>query len=189
MEMHLTGKPRGRIAVVLGALVVMAALGAAAGSMASSGTARTASVSLRATKLGKVLVAPNGHSLYLFRKDTSGKSSCSGTCATYWPPLLVHGKPIAGAGVKASLLGTTKRSNGSLQVTYAKHPLYTFSLDKKAGQMNGQGSSNFGARWFLVSASGAAIVKAAPTTGAPATTTTPAGTTPPTTTTSEPGYP
>jgi hypothetical protein len=83
------------------------------------------------------------------------------------------GKPTAGAGVKASLLGTTRRSNGSLQVTYNKHPLYTFKLDTKAGQVNGEGSSNFGAKWYAVSASGAAVVKAATTTTTGTTTTTP----------------
>jgi predicted lipoprotein with Yx(FWY)xxD motif len=189
--MQAIGKRRGRIAAAVGTTVVLAALGfAAASSMASSSTGTSSSVSLRATKLGKVLVAPNGHSLYLFRKDSNGKSVCSGSCVTYWPPLLAHGKPTAGAGVKTSLLGTTKRSNGSLQVTYAKHPLYTFKLDTKAGQMNGQGSSNFGARWYLVSASGAAIVKAAPAGGTPTGGTPPPTTTPTTTTTtSEPGYP
>src|SRR5262245_9534705 len=114
-------------------VIVAAALGVvgflAAGAVAS-GTARSsATVSLRETSLGMILVAPNGHTLYLFRKDTNDKSACSGSCAQFWPPLLTRSKPTAGPGVRASLLGTTKRSNGSMQVTYNRHPLYGFVLD------------------------------------------------------------
>jgi len=89
--------------------------------------------------------------------------ACTASCAKFWPPLL-SGKPIAGAGVKSSLLGTTRRSNGSLQVTYNKHPLYAFSLDKQEGQTKGEGSFAFGARWYTVSARGLAVVKASTTT-------------------------
>ena len=140
----------------------------AAGSIAGTGgTTRTnASVSLHKTKLGLILVNSKGHTLYLFRKDRNGKSACSGSCASFWPPLLSRGKPTAGPGVKRSLLGTTRRSNGSLQVTYSKHPLYAYSLDKQAGQTKGEGALAFGAKWYAVSARGTAVVKA------PATTTT-----------------
>ena len=84
-------------------------------------------------------------------------------------------KPTAGGGVEAALLGTTQRSNGSLQVTYNKHPLYTFGLDKQAGQTNGEGNFAFGARWYAVSAKGNAVVKATttPTTSTGATNTNP----------------
>ena len=92
----------------------------------------------------------------------------TGSCEQFWPPLLSSSKPTAGPGVQASLLGTTKRSNGSLQVTYNKHPLYSYTLDKQAGQTKGEGVSAFGATWYGLSAKGAAIVKSA----APATTTT-----------------
>jgi predicted lipoprotein with Yx(FWY)xxD motif len=123
-----------------------------------------------------ILVAPNGHTLYLFGKDRNDKSACSGSCAQFWPPLLTRSKPTAGPGVKASLLGTTKRSNGSLQVTYNRHPLYGFLLDKRAGQTNGEGLSKFGAKWYALSAKGTAIIKAAMTTTTspyPSTTTSP----------------
>lgn len=151
----------------------------AAGALAGNAARSNATVSLRSTKLGMILVSSKGRTLYLFRKDTNGRSACTSSCATYWPPLVSQGKPTAGAGVKASLLGTTRRSNGSLQVTYNKHPLYTFALDKQAGQANGEASSNFGAKWFAVSPSGTAVVKAAAT---PPTTTA-------ATTTSGGGYP
>jgi predicted lipoprotein with Yx(FWY)xxD motif len=89
----------------------------------------------------------HGRTLYLFEKDTRSHSACSGACAGYWPPLLAHGKPIAGAGAKQVLLGTIKRANGSRQVTYAWHPLYRYILDTKRGQTSGEGSTLFGAGW------------------------------------------
>ena len=149
-------------------LALMAALGVVgfllgAGSIALGGTRTGATVNLRKTKLGPILVNSKGHTLYLFKKDTNGKSSCSGSCAKFWPPLLSHGKPTAGSGVKASLLGRTRRSNGSLQVTYNKHPLYAYSLDTKAGQTKGEGVLAFGAKWYAVSAKGTAV-KASTTT-------------------------
>jgi predicted lipoprotein with Yx(FWY)xxD motif len=154
-----------------------------ASSVAVGSTHANSTVSLRTTKLGLILVNPKGRTLYLFAKDKNGKSACSGSCATFWPPLLSKAKPTAGPGVKPSLLGTTKRSNGSLQVTYNKHPLYTFALDKQAGQTKGQGSLASGAKWWAVSARGTAIVKAPTTTTS---TTTTAGTTGTTTTTTCP---
>jgi len=136
----------------------------AAGSIARSATETSATVSLKKTKLGLILVNSKGHTLYLFAKDRNGKSACSGNCAKFWPPVLRSGKPTAGSGVKAWMFGTTRRSNGSLQLTYNKHPLYTFVLDKLAGQTHGEGNLAFGARWYAVSARGTAVVKASTTT-------------------------
>jgi len=144
----------------------------AAGSVARSATGTSASVSLAKTKLGLILVNSKRHTLYMFAKD-KGKSSCSGSCAKFWPPALQVGRPTAGPGVKASLLGTTRRSNGSLQLTYNKHPLYSFVLDKTAGQTNGEGNVAFGAKWYAVSAKGTAVVKASPPPASTTTTTTP----------------
>jgi len=89
-----------------------------------------------------------------FEKDKNRRSACSGSCATFWPPLLAHGKPVARPGVKQSLLGTTRRANGSQQVVYGGHPLYRFSLDRKAGQTKGEGLQDFGAGWEAVSPAG-----------------------------------
>lgn len=144
----------------------------AADSIAHGATKSNATVSLRKTSLGMILVSANGHTLYLFAKDRNGQSACSGSCAQFWPPLIARSKPTAGPGVKASLLGTSKRSNGSMQVTYNKHPLYGFSLDKQAGQTKGEGVSAFGAKWYGLSARGTAVVKPASTTTTPTTTTT-----------------
>ena len=82
-------------------------------------------------------------------------STCNGPCAQGWPPLMASGHPSAGSGVNAGMLGTTKRSDGSTQVTYAGHPLYTFIEDKSPGQTTGNGSTAFGAVWNVVQPSGA----------------------------------
>jgi predicted lipoprotein with Yx(FWY)xxD motif len=115
---------------------------------------RQPTVQVRRTGLGKILVDSRGRTLYLFEKDTGGKSSCSGSCAVNWPPLLATGRPTAGSGVKASRLGTTTRSNGEIQVVYNRHPLYRFIGDQKPGNTNGEGLTAFGARWFVVSPAG-----------------------------------
>jgi predicted lipoprotein with Yx(FWY)xxD motif len=111
------------------------------------------------TRLGKVLVDSSGHTLYLFKKDSGTQSACSGACATAWPPLRTSGKPTAGSGAKASLVGTTTRSDGKPQVTYNGHPLYTFVKDTKAGQINGEGVVAFGGGWFVVSPAGTQVSK------------------------------
>jgi predicted lipoprotein with Yx(FWY)xxD motif len=111
-------------------------------------------IRVRRTGLGKVLVDSRGRTLYLFKKDTAGKSRCSGSCAVNWPPLLATGRPTAGTGIKASKLATTKRSDGKTQVVYNRHPLYRFIGDSKPGNTNGQGLTAFGARWFVVSPAG-----------------------------------
>jgi predicted lipoprotein with Yx(FWY)xxD motif len=139
------------LAVVLGA-----ALFATAASAAQSGGAR---VLTRSSSLGTHLVDASGRTLYLFEKDKHGRSSCSGQCAGFWPPLLTGGKPVAGHGVKAALLGTTRRSDGKMQVTYGGHPLYRFSLDTKSGQTKGEGLDKFGAEWYVVAPSGKKIDK------------------------------
>ena len=136
---------------VFAALVVAGVLAAVA--VASP---NTSTISLRPTAVGKVLVAANGRTLYLFTADKGKKSTCYGHCAAYWPPLTAR-KPSVGAGLKASMLGTTKRKDGKLQVTYHGHPLYYFLPDKKAGDINGQGYVHFGGTWWTVSAAGAKV--------------------------------
>src|ERR1700730_9983522 len=95
-----------------------------------------AKVLVRPTSVGSVLVDARGRTLYMRAIDTSHKSTCYGACASAWPPFLTSGKPLAGSGVKQALLGTAKRTDGTLQVTYANHPLYFFGNDTKAGQVS-----------------------------------------------------
>jgi predicted lipoprotein with Yx(FWY)xxD motif len=118
-----------------------------------TGTA-TAAVTLAASKLGKVLVGPNGRTLYDFAADKTMKSTCYGACASLWPPLTVKGTPSAGPGVKASLLGTTKRTDGTTEVTYNGHPLYYYAGDTAAGDTTGQDINQFGALWYVLTADG-----------------------------------
>ena len=119
--------------------------------------AAAATVGLRHTSLGRVIVDGKSRTLYLFEKDTSRRSACSGQCAQFWPPLLTHGAPVARTGVKQSLLGKIRRADGTQQVTYAGHPLYLYFGDSKPGQTNGEGSQEFGAGWDVLSASGKKI--------------------------------
>jgi predicted lipoprotein with Yx(FWY)xxD motif len=123
----------------------------------SSSSSSAAMVKMAKLKVGTVIVGTDGRTLYLFEKDHGTTSACSGACAQAWPPLTTSGTPKAAAGVKASLLGTTKRSDGTTQVTYAGHPLYEFQGDSAAGQSNGQGSKAFGAGWYVVTPAGKKI--------------------------------
>ena len=132
---------------------------------ASPSRSNGALVSLGRTALGKVLVDAHGRTLYLFEKDRRGMSACNGACVTYWPPLLSSAKPRPGRGVRASLLGLTRRTDGKRQVTYAGHPLYRFVSDRKAGQTTGEGLKDFGATWDVVGANGRGIDRDAPSPG------------------------
>jgi predicted lipoprotein with Yx(FWY)xxD motif len=121
----------------------------------AEGSADAANVSLGSVpKLGMVLVDSEGMTLYDFHKDKGTKSMCSGACAEAWPPLTTEGAPVAGNGAKSSMLGTTMRSDGTEQVTYAGHPLYTFVGDKGPGEANGNDTDAFGAEWYALTASG-----------------------------------
>jgi len=116
-----------------------------------------ATVGARQTSLGRVIVDGKGRTLYLFEKDTGKRSRCSSACAQAWPPLISRGKPVAKGRAKASLLSTSRRGNGSRQVTYGGHPLYRFAPDTAPGQTLGQGVDGFGALWWVVARSGNAI--------------------------------
>ncbi len=139
------------------AFLAVAACGGSPSAASSSPSAAvsTATVAVAANaKLGQVLVDGNGRTLYLFAADKGASSTCYGSCAIYWPPLLTSGQPLAGTGVKASLLGTTKRTDGTTEVTYAGHPLYYVITDHNPGDATGQNVDNFGAGWFVLGPDG-----------------------------------
>jgi predicted lipoprotein with Yx(FWY)xxD motif len=136
-----------------GLLAVVAAVVAPVAASSTGG----ATVKIAKSKLGSILVDSRGITLYDFPPDKAGKSTCYGACAALWPPLLTKGKPHAGPGVKAALLGTTKRKDGKIEVTYGGHPLYYFVSDRKPGQTTGQGLNQFGAPWWVLSAAGKEI--------------------------------
>jgi len=147
-------------------MAIIATLTVACGSCPSTGAA-SPSPSQFATgekvavatdaKLGQILVDDKGLTLYLFVADTGTASTCYSSCATIWPPVLTTGAPQAGTGVNASLLGTTTRTDGKVEVTYAGHPLYYFLQDKAPGDTKGQGINGFGGLWWVLGPSGAAI--------------------------------
>jgi len=143
---------------LLGALAVTTAVAAAAAALAlAGGTTSGGRLHIARTKLGRILVDRRVITLYDFVKDKGRTSVCYGACAALWPPLITHGKPVAGRGVRQSLLGTTKRKDGKLEVTYGGHPLYYFVTDRKPGQTTGQGVNQFGGPWWVLSAAGKEI--------------------------------
>ena len=138
--------------------VVVVAVAAAVVAVGASGASKGTVVKTRSTSLGTVITNKKGVTLYLFEKDKNGKSACSGACAQNWPPLITKGKPHAGGKAVASKLGTTKRSDGRMQVTYGGHPVYTFVLDNgKPGSTKGEGVKAFGAEWYVVGTNGKKI--------------------------------
>jgi predicted lipoprotein with Yx(FWY)xxD motif len=161
-----------RCAILAGGLTLAVAPALAVGSpQASAGASKRAepharkahkgaraAVTLQRTKLGLVLAAADGRTLYVFLRDQGGKSSCYGSCAKAWPPLTKSGgRLVAGRGVRGRLLGTTRRREGRLQIAYDHHPLYTFSGDSAPREVNGEGIESFGGRWYAISASGSLV--------------------------------
>lgn len=112
-------------------------------------------VTVRNTKYGKILFTGTGQALYLYSADKNGKSSCTGQCAHFWPPLIKHGKLTAGSGASKGKLSTIKRGSAR-EVTYGGHPLYTFLNDSK-GAVTGQAAPVGGGTFYVVSPSGKAI--------------------------------
>ena len=105
----------------------------------------------------KFLADGQGRALYLFEADKGSTSTCTGACAAAWPPVTASAMPMAGGGVSQSMLGTTKRADGTEQLTYNGHPLYYFSADTGSGMAKGQGVKAFGADWYVVNAKGSKI--------------------------------
>jgi predicted lipoprotein with Yx(FWY)xxD motif len=160
------GRRRARLPAVLGAVVGIGLLTPGCGA-ASSRTAGTAGASGSSTgpvtittvkgRDGTYLTDGSGRTLYMWLGDGAGKSNCSGDCALSWPPLITSTAPRVTGKASAADVGTTTRAGGGKQVTYKGHPLYHFVVDSGPGTTKGQGSDSFGARWWLVAPSGAAI--------------------------------
>jgi predicted lipoprotein with Yx(FWY)xxD motif len=106
---------------------------------------------------GRILADGRGRALYLFTSDRGQRSTCSGDCATAWPPYIVKSNPPAVAGVKPGLVGTTRRSDGKLQATYAGHPVYYYEGDRSPGEVNCQAAVEFGGYWYVLRSNGKAV--------------------------------
>jgi len=160
-------RPFRLVALALASALVLAACGSSSSSTSTTSSASTTPsssprpasvVATKTTSLGTFLVDAKGRALYLWDADHGSKSTCSGACAQAWPPLTTTAAtPKASGATKASLLGTTKRADGSREVTYAGHPLYYYEGDTTPGQTTGQGSDSFGSPWWVVSPAGKAI--------------------------------
>jgi predicted lipoprotein with Yx(FWY)xxD motif len=158
-----------RLLVIATASVAITLLAAGCGGKSSSSSSAPASssgtaaagaiVAVKDSKLGNILVDGSGRTLYLFERDKGTTSTCSGACASGWPPYTTSGAPQAGSGAAASLLGTTTRADGKTEVTYHGHPLYYFAGDSTPGDTNGQGVEAFGAEWYVLSAAGDKVEK------------------------------
>src|SRR4051812_18652632 len=121
---------------------------------AASPAPKAAVVDVRSTGLGRILVDGQGRTLYLFEKDKGHKSTCSGECASDWPPLIATSRATAGKGAAPGLLGTTTRPGGGLQATYAGHPLYRYEGDSRPSQPTGEGLEALGAEWYVLGPAG-----------------------------------
>lgn len=123
----------------------------------SRAVAAVPELTVRRTALGTILTDGRGHTLYAFAGDRGTRSRCTGACARVWPPLTTITRVDrirVGRGVAKSLVGTTIRSGRLRQLTYAGHPLYRFSGDRRPTDTRGQGSRSFGARWAVLTPSG-----------------------------------
>jgi predicted lipoprotein with Yx(FWY)xxD motif len=158
------------LAVVLGAALLTAAC-SSSGSSSSSSAAGTASpaaaaagsglvITTKSGSAGAFLTDGSGRAVYLWVKDGKDSSACSGACAGAWPPVTTTGAVTASGSVNKADLSTITRSGGAKQVVYDGHPLYYFSGDSGPGQVNGQGSDGFGAKWWLVDPAGTSITAA-----------------------------
>lgn len=142
----------GRRVLWLAVLVVAMAAGLGLANAATS-TPAHAKLILKSSQFGKVIFASNGKVVYIFGPDKAGKSTCYGVCAKAWPPLLTKSAPRVGSGLNAKLLGTTRRKDGSLQVTYNHHPLYFYEHDKR-GEIMCQHAVMHGGIWLVLKATG-----------------------------------
>jgi predicted lipoprotein with Yx(FWY)xxD motif len=146
------------LAVSMAAVVVLAGCGSSSSTSSSSTTEGSAPSPASSgsgaidvadnPKLGQVLVDSQGHTVYMFEKDESDESYCNGSCAKVWPPVTTQGKPTAGSGVSASKLTTLKRDDGTTQVVFDGHPLYTYVKDEDTEDAYGNGVDQFGAEWY-----------------------------------------
>jgi len=142
-------------AVALASAASAATVASAHPSVPTAHSSRAATVVLRHTSLGSILASSSGRTLYEFTRDRPNKNSCSaiGGCSEVWPPLKTSGRPTAGSGIDASLLS----SIGGGQVTYAGHPLYTYSGDSGPGETFYVGIKQFGGTWYAINASGGTV--------------------------------
>ena len=145
-----------RMRFLVAVFLALAAASASSGALASSHAVRS-TLTAGPSAYGRVLFDGRGFALYAFTRDLRGKSVCTGACAKAWPPYVVKTRPRAASGVKARLLGTTRRADGGLQVTYAGRALYYYVGDRSKGQILCQNVTEFGGVWRVIRPSGVLV--------------------------------
>jgi predicted lipoprotein with Yx(FWY)xxD motif len=143
--------------LLLALSVFFAAAGSLAGGAMGSPATSSSAVAVHSSRFGRILYDGRGFVLYAFTKDPSGRSVCTGACASAWPPYIVKSKPAALAGAKGKLLGTTRRADRKLQATYAGRPLYYYIGDRSPGEILCQNVSQFGGVWQVVRVNGRVV--------------------------------
>lgn len=142
---------------IVPATAIGVAQGAAATAQVGEATMSSPTLKVRTTRFGKVLFAGNGRVVYAFTRDRrNGPSRCYGDCAAAWPVYFAKGTLKAGAGVKQSLIGTTRRRDGRRQVTYNGWPLYYYAHER-AGEVKCQNVETHGGTWLVVRPAGALV--------------------------------
>src|SRR5262245_13705710 len=141
------------------AIAVLAAVAAALAAVApvAEGAADRSTLTARDSRYGRILFDGKGFALYAFTKDPKGRSACSGACAAAWPPYIVTKAARAGAGTRPGLLGTTRRADGKLQVTYNGRPLYYYVGERSPGQILCQNVNEFGGLWLVARPNGTLV--------------------------------
>jgi predicted lipoprotein with Yx(FWY)xxD motif len=136
---------------------VASAAAQSTGTTAQAASAKGPKLKVIGSDYGRILADGHGRALYLFTSDQGSTSNCSGDCAQAWPPYVVRSKPTAIEGAKRGLIGTTKRSDGKLQATYAGHPVYYYVGDRSPGEVNCQAAPEFGGLWYVLRSNGRAV--------------------------------
>jgi predicted lipoprotein with Yx(FWY)xxD motif len=143
--------------LVLVGLVLAAATAAPAMASSPSSESAASTLTVRSSAYGRILFDSRGRALYAFTRDPRGRTVCNGACAAAWPPYTVRGRLRSGGPIRRSLLGTTRRADGTRQVTYAGRPLYYYVNDRRPGEVRCQNVFGFGGLWLVMRANGRVV--------------------------------
>jgi predicted lipoprotein with Yx(FWY)xxD motif len=134
--------------------VVRAPTGAAPPTVPKKKSRPGVRLTTHSTRFGRIVTDPRGRTLYVFTRETTTRSRCYGACAKAWPPLITRGRPRAGSGARSGLVGTTRRRDGRIQVTYRGHPVYHYVGDRTPGEVLCQNVAEYGGTWLVADPAG-----------------------------------
>ena len=133
-------------------VAVLAVVATLAGDIATAAAAPT-KITVRSSQFGPMVWGPKRQAIYVFERDGRNRSRCYGACAAAWPPVYTSGTPVAGNGVRRSLLGVTRRRDGRRQVTYRGRPLYYYAHED-SGEVRCHNVFLNGGNWWVIGADG-----------------------------------